>query len=254
MSARRLLSSACLLLILGGCARLLPPPREPVAEDARRAIALLIDRWTAFTDLRTLVDLQVERGGEKQQLTGVLLAQGPASLRFEALSPFGAPLLIVVMSEGRFTVYNAATNEATEAPASADTAARVLGLPFEPEHLVAAFAGDAVPPRDIRSAEIVPPDADGPSLDVIGGDHRQRIWMDFTTGVVHQVQITGGRYAARITHHRASDGRPAGFDLTAGEGQVTATARYRDPVVGAGIDPERFRLRLPDGVVRRPLR
>lgn len=234
--------------------RALPPPREPIAEDARRALALLIDRWHAFKDLRTLVDLQVERGGEKERFTGVLLAQAPAALRFEALAPFGQPLLIIVMSEGWLTVYNAGTNEATEAPANADTAARVLGLPFDPEHLVAVFAGHAVPPRDIRVAEVLPPDADGPSLDVIGGDHRQRIWMDFGTGVVRQVQITGGRYAARVTYPREADGRLSGFDLTAGEGHVTASARYRDPAVGAGIDSERFRLRLPDNVVRRPLR
>lgn len=255
MSVRKLLSSACLVLALaGGCARALAPPREPVGEDARRVIALLVSRWHAFSDLRTLVDIALEKNGEKRRLTGVILARAPDSLRFEALSPFGQPVLIVTIADGRLTTYDVAANQASAAPADADTAARLLGLPFDPDDLVAVLAGLDVPPRDLRVADLLAPDDDGPSIELIGAEHRQRVWMDLTTGVVRKLQITGGRYAVVVTFLRGPDGRPAGFDLDAGASYVTGTVRYRDPAIDAGVDPGRFHLTLPAGVTTRPLR
>ncbi len=182
------------------------------------------------------------------------VATAPASTRFEALSPLGQPLLIVTMADGQLTAYNVTANEATVAPADADTAARILGLPFDPEDLVAVLAGLAVPPRDLRAADLRADDEVGPSIELIGGDHKERVWMDMTTGVVRQVELTGGRYEVRVTYRREPDGRPSGFDLAAARSYVTGTVQYRNPTVDGGIDPERFRLTLPAGVGTRPLR
>lgn len=244
MSARRLLSSA-LVLLLAGCAIAIPPPREAIPDDARRAIALLQARWSAFTDFRSLADVVIQRGDERHALAGVVLARAPGSFRFEGLSPFGQPFLFLVVHDGSLTAYNAAANQATVGPATAETAARLLSLPVEPENLVAAVAGLAVPPRDLRAAEIMPPDERGPSLTMFGAVHRQRVWMDFATGVVSQAEITGGRAAARLTYQRGDDGRVTGFDATAGEGYATGTVRYRNPELNAGLPPERFMLTVP---------
>ncbi len=225
----------------------LPPPREPVSEEVRRVIALLVARWQEFSDLRTLADVRVERGSDQQQLTGVLLLKAPASIRFEGLSPFGQPLLLVTIHEGQLTAYNAASHEAIVGPATAETAARLLSLPVDPEDLIGTLAGRAVPPKDLRVAQILPADAEGPSVELIGSLHRQRVWMDFATGIVRQIEITGGRLEARVTYHRGPDGSLAGFDLWAAQGNVTGSVRYRNPVVGAGIDGERFRLTIPAG-------
>jgi outer membrane lipoprotein-sorting protein len=225
----------------------LPPPREPVSEEARRVIALLVARWHEFSDLRTLADVRIEHGGNQQQLTGVLLLKAPVSIRFEGLSPFGQPLLLVTIHEGQLTAYNAASHEAVVGPATAETAARLLSLPVEPEDLIGALAGRAVPPKDLRVAQILPADAEGPSVELIGALNRQRVWMDFATGIIHQIEITGGRLEAKITYHRGPDGSLGGFDLWAAQGNVTGSVRYRNPVVGAGIDGERFRLTIPAG-------
>ena len=158
MNARRLRSSVLALLVAGlavGCAIAMPPPRQPISADARRAVELLAARWQAFTDLRALADIDVERGDQKQRLSGVILAKGPASVRFEALSPFGQPMLIGVVHDGRLTGYNALTNEAVVGDATAETTARILGLPFEPQDLAAMVAGlrGAAPrPEDGRDA------------------------------------------------------------------------------------------------------
>jgi outer membrane lipoprotein-sorting protein len=246
VTARRRLGSALLLLLLAGCARVLAPPRQPVAEDARAAVALLLDRWHEFSDLRTLLDVRLTRGRERQTLSGVLLTRAPASLRFEALAPFGQPLLLVVMHAGQLTAYNAATNRATVGPATADTAARLLGLAFDPDDLVGALAGRPLPPKDLRVAELVPADEHGPSVLMVGSDHSKRVWMDLVTGVVSQMEVTGGRYEVRIAYRRARDGSLAGFDLSAAAGSLTADAQYRQPVFDGGIDPERFELAVPE--------
>ena len=255
VSARRLFRTSLLVVLaLGGCVQALPPPREPIRPEAQRLIDLLATRWQAFSDLRTLADLQIQRGDERQQARGVLLARKPDSVRFEALSPFGPPLLVVTIHEGRLTAYNAAANRATVGPATAETAAKLLSLPFEPEDLVGVLAGEVPPIKDLRVAEIQPPDAQGPSIDLIGKLHRKRVWMSSETGVVRQVEIVGGRYEARVTYLRDANGRLSGFELTAAQAYIKGTARYREPAFNAGLEPDRFALTIPEGAKIEQLR
>jgi len=245
VTARKLLSSALLLWLAAGCALAIPPPREPVRDDARRALALALARWEAFADLRALADVTWEKGGERQRLTGVLLARAPGSVRFEALSPFGQPFLLVTVLDGRFVAYDAAQNEARVGSADVETTARLLSLPVSPEDLVGLFAARLSPPKDLRQAALVPPDDAGPSLTVVDAVHERRVWMDMTTGEVRRLKIIGGRAEAVATYVYEADGRLAGFDVEAGGGQVTAKVRYQSLVLNSGVDPERFILTLP---------
>ncbi|MGH7279828.1 MAG: LolA family protein [Candidatus Rokuibacteriota bacterium] len=246
MTARKLLSSALVLLALGGCTIAPPTLRRPIPEEARRAIALLVQRWHDFSDLRALADIRLDRGGDRQHLTGVLLARAPGSVRFEALSPFGQPFLFVTVDEGMLTAYDATRNEALVAPATAQTTAHLLSLPFDADDLVAVLAGLAVPPKDLRTAQLLAADDHGPSLELIGGLHRQRVWMDFETGVIRRLEISGPRTEALVTYRRDPDGQMTGFDLTAGQDYVTGSVQYRDPVFGGGIELGRFGLTLPN--------
>jgi outer membrane lipoprotein-sorting protein len=232
----------------------MPPPHSPISPEARRAVDLLSRRWQAFTDLRALADINVERGDQKQRLSGVILAKGPDSVRFEALSPFGQPILIGVVHDGRLTGYNALTNEAIVGDATAETTAQILGLPFEPEDLAGVVSGYAVPPRDLRMGEILPADAKGPSLSLVGAVHEQRIWMDFETGVISQLKIIGGRVDATVTYLRDPAGQVTGYDITAASRWVNGTVRYRNVALGVGLAPERFALMIPKHAKTRPIR
>ena len=240
--------------LLAGCAIAIPPPRQTISEDARKAVDLLMTRWQAVSDLRALADIKVERGGQRQQLSGVLLAKAPSSVRFEALSPFGQPFLLAVVHDGQLTAYNAITREAMVGEANAETTAKLLNLPFEAEDMVAVVTGHAVPPRGLRVAEMKPADANGPSISLIGDVHEKRIWMDFDTGVVRQVEIIGGRVAATVTYLRNPDGALAGFDATAVDRYVVATVRYRNLATGVGLTPDRFALTLPKDAKTQPIR
>jgi outer membrane lipoprotein-sorting protein len=239
---------------VAGCAIALPPPRQAISEDARRAIDLLITRWHAAGTLRALADIQVERGGERQQLNGVLLARPPGSVRFEALSPFGQPFLLAVVHDGRLTAYNAISREAVQGEADAETTAKLLNLPFDAEDLVAVATGHAVPPHGLRLAEMRPPDAAGPSISLVGDVHEKRVWMDFQTGTVRQLEIIGGRIAALVVYERDDAQRLAGFTVSAVDRYVVATVRYRNAETGVDIAPERFALTLPKDAKIQPIR
>jgi outer membrane lipoprotein-sorting protein len=244
-SAPKRLSSVAAVLLLSGCAIAPPTPHAPVEGEARRVVERLTARWQEFHDLRALADVSLKRGGDRQQVSGVLLARAPTSVRFEALSPFGQPFLLVAMHDGRITAYNAATNEARVGAATVESAAELISLPVEPEDLVALLSGRAAPPKDLRVAEIMAPDELGASINLVGRYNRQRIWLDLETGVARQVTITGGRTEATVTFRRDGDGALTGFDLSAGNGYVTSAVRYRSLVVNAGVDAERFALTLP---------
>lgn len=250
MTGRKRLSNplgvALVLVIAVGCATLQPVPRQPIGAEAQRALAALRARWQSFTGLRTLADVTVQRGTERQQLRAVVLARPPASVRFEALSPMGQPLLLATIHDGTLTAYDATTNEAHVGPATAQTTARILGLPFEPQDLVAVLAGHALPPADVRVAELLPPDKVGPSLELSGEVNRRRIWLDLETGQVKQLELTGGRAEARIRYVRAPDGEPRGFDLTAMLGLITASVRYQEPAFGVDLPDERFTFAIPN--------
>lgn len=241
------------LLALAGCARALPPPRQPISEPAARALARLAERWAEFRDFRTLAEIDLRRGDERRRFLAVVLLQAPASIRVEALSPLGQPVFVGVVHDRRVVVYDAVANEATIGPATSDTAARLLSLAIEPNDLVGILAGRPAPVRDLRQAEIV---ADGgePALLVVGRDHQQRLRMDFATGVVRELQLTGGLYEVRVAYERAPDGSVAGLTLEAPRAGLAGSIRYRDPVLNAGLDPERFALTLPDTARVTPLR
>ena len=241
-------------LVATGCAIAPPPPRATIAPPSRRAVELLQARWREFSDLRTLADVTVQKGSERQRVRGVILAKSPSSVRFEALSPLGPPLMVATIHDGQITAYDATTGEATVGAATAEAAAKLLSLPFEPEDLVGILAGRPSPPRDLREAEIMAPDADGPSLNMIGAINAQRVWMDFDTGVVRQLEISGGRGDARIVFRRAPDGAMTGFELSAAMGVIKSTVRYENPATGAGIESERFVFTPPKGAKIRTIR
>jgi outer membrane lipoprotein-sorting protein len=254
VSARKLLSSPLFAVLVAGCAIAVAPPRQPVAEEARAALALLVERWHAFSDLRTVADIVVERSGKKQRLTGALLARAPDSVRFEALSPFGAPLLVSIIHGGQLTIYDAVNDEATVGPATAEMAAHVLSLPIDADDLVAVLAGRTVPPKDLRIVQMVASGGDGPSLDLVGRLHRQRVWMDLGTGVVRQLEYVGGRYVARVVFQRDERGILTGLDVDAADGLVKVTVRYDHPVIDGGVDPDRFSFTVPKTARIQPIR
>ena len=52
---------------LGSCTTVPPTPPAPVADEARAALARIEQQRRTLTDLRTLADLTIRRGGRSQR-------------------------------------------------------------------------------------------------------------------------------------------------------------------------------------------
>ncbi len=234
---------------LSSCATVPPAPPTPIADEARAALARIEQQRRGLTDLRSLADITIRRSGRAQRLSGVLLLLGePASLRFEALSPFGTPVLIVAGDPKSVTLWEVLDNRAYIAPASADANRRWLGLALGGEDLVALLAGRVRPLPDPTAVELLGPDEVGPSLRLAGPGGEQRIWFDPDSGQAKQVEWTG-KNPARVTFTPVpSDAPPAGLKLETPDGSLQVTVTYRQPRMNASLDPALLKLTVPEHV------
>ncbi len=228
------------IALSGGCASL--PPRQPLPPDVLAARATLDARWRDFHDLRSLADIRIQRGSRIDRLSGVLLLRASASLRFEALAPFGPPLLIVASDADTVTLWEVPSARAFIGRSSPDATRRWLGLALGAEELVSLLAGYALPARDPLSGQMLPPDDMGPSVAFETADGRQRIWFDTTSGNARQIEWTGGSQPARAVF------TPDGVRLATLDGKLEVTVRYRDPRRDSGFDPELLKLTVPQSV------
>jgi outer membrane lipoprotein-sorting protein len=243
--ARRHLSSGALAIVLAACATVAPPEPARIPDETRRLVALLTLRHHHIADVKSLVEVTLRQGAAAQRFSGVLLARAPDRLRFEALSPFGQPFLLVTVADGTLTRYHVGDNRTLIAPADARTTGRWLGVPLGPDDLLGLLIGRPLPPRDLREAELLPADARGRSLRLAGHDQTQRVWLDVETGVVSRIEIQGGRRMLAVTYEqRGGAGIPTAIRATA-ETDLEALIRYRDPVLSAGVDPALFQLTVP---------
>jgi len=213
------------------------------------ALARLEQHRRSLRDLRSLADMTVRRGGRAQRFSGVLLLLGePAGLRFEALTPFGMPVLVVAGDPKSVTLWEVLDNRAFIAPASPEANRRWLGLALAVEDLVALLSGRVRPMPDPTSVELLAPDAVGPSLRLTGAPGEQRIWFDPDSGQAHQVEWTG-KNPGRVTFSSApADGPPAGLRLETPDGALRVSVTYRDPRMNTGLDPALLSLTVPEGV------
>lgn len=248
------LSLAVLPILLAGCAVVAPPtPREPVPPEARQWIELLEERWARFQDLKTQAEITIRRGDRSQRLAGVLLLKAPALIRFEALTPWGQPFLVLAATSESFTLYQVAENRALIGPAGAEATLRWLGLALSPDELVGILAGHVRPLAEFRSAELLEADALGPSLRLTGEGRVQRLWLDPETAAPRQVELSGGPTPTRITYVGGGAAEPpTGLTLTALDRPLSVRVRYRQSSMGAGLPPDLFTLTVPsDATVHR---
>jgi hypothetical protein len=224
----------------------------PLAPEVEAERARLEDAWRSFLDLRTLAEISIRQGDRSQRFAGVLLLKAPAALRFEALSPFGPPLLVVAARPEQVTIWEVARNRAYLLLSTPDANRRWLGLALSTEDLVALLAGHVRPLRAPRSGALVPPDETGPSLRLTGAEGTQRIWLD-APGRPLKVEWTEGKNPMRVTFTRTESDPSAGvvpktIRLVTLDGRLEVSVTYREPAVDTGFDPALLTPTVPQGV------
>lgn len=251
--SRRAALLAATIFLIAGCATHpaslgARPPRAPIVPEADRLLTLLARRWQAFDDLATFATITISRDGRVERLNGVLLVRSPASLRFEALTPWGQSFLLLAGNAETVTLYQVAENRAFVGRASARATERWLGFSLEPDELVGLLAGHVLPLKDPYSAELMPSDGVGPSIKLTGAAGVQRIWADPDTGVVRQVEVDNGKHRARITYSGGGPAEaPSAVTLTALDRPLTVSIRYQEARFGSALPTDLFTLTLPEG-------
>ena len=233
---------------MGGCASA-PIAREAMSPEVSQAYALVRRNWEAFHDLRTRADITIRQDGRVLRLDGVLLLMTTSSMRFEALSPLGTPLLVVGGDATALTVWETMNQSAYRLPASPDSTRRWLGLALGPDELVATLSGRAVPLRDPRTAELVPADSVGPSLSLRNASVTQRIWFDPADGRTKAVEWTGEKNQARAVFSATGpDGAPTRVSVATLDGKLEVRVSYQNPRMNSGFDASLVDVTLPENV------
>jgi outer membrane lipoprotein-sorting protein len=240
-----------LALTLGACAS--APPAPPLPPDVEAARARLEDAWQSFGDLRTLAEISIRQRARSQRFTGALLLRRPSNLRFEALSPFGPPLLVVAARPEQVTIWEVPSGRAYLLPSTPDANRRWLGLALPTEDLVALLAGHVRPLRAPRSGALMPADDVGPSLRLSGEDGTQRTWLD-AAGRPLKVEWTEGKNPMRVSFARPAQDPAAGgsvvraITLVTLDGRLEVAVTYQAPAFDTGFDPGLLALDVPQGV------
>ncbi|MBI2461373.1 MAG: hypothetical protein HYV61_07800 [Candidatus Rokubacteria bacterium] len=234
-----------LLLALGlaACAAVPPPPPPlpPLAvPEAKGLLREWEAAWERFPGLRAAVELSLSQKGTTQRTAGVLLL-APAGLRFEALSPFGLPLLIVAADGETVTIWRIAERRAVIAPATAAGIHRWLQLPLAPADLLRLLIGQVRPLPEAESVQTALDDG-VPRVELGRGALRQRVWMGPGRAPA-RVAFTGDRHLQAV-FERGPDGGLRAVRLAAPEAGVEVHLRYHTVEVGA-VPAELFALRLP---------
>jgi len=201
------------------------------------------------------VEITIRRGDRAQRLNGVLLLRSPASVRFEALTPWGQPFLLLAATAESFTLWEVPANRAVTGPASADMTARWLGLALSPDELVGILAGHLLPLRDFQSAELLEADGLGPSVRLAGRGRVQQLWLDPETAVPRQMELQGGRTPMRVTYvGGGATEPPTELTLAALDRSLSVRVRYRQAVLGTGLSSDLFVLTVPQDTTIHRLR
>lgn len=237
---------ALLALLLAGCATVPPPPPSPpvILPEGRELLERWEAAWQRFPGFRAVVELSLSRQGTTQRTAGVLLL-APTALRFEAVSPFGLPLLIVAANQETVTIWSTMERRAVIAPATAEGINRWLHLPLAPEDLVRLLAGQVRPLREPESVRTLHDD-DGPRVEVTRGRLRQRVWVG--PGLApRRLELDGERRHLEAAFEWAPNGRLLEVRLSAPEQEAEVSLRYQAVEVAA-VPGEAFVLRLPADV------
>lgn len=262
--------SPALLCLAGvaGCvgqeARRAPPrdaPRAEALERLRQRRYPRAYRGVASVRLR----FSRPRGGMASPLvpegafsgSAALVLRAPDALRIEPLSPFGAPLMVVVAKGAAFRAYSPARNTAYLGAADKRGIERILGIPLDGGTVVKLLLGDWPAALGGAKDQQVRRSSSAHLLEVRGGGDARPALVELAPGDGHPLRIEipaeGGDVVVRYGAFSRVGGvwRPSRVEILAGPGgeNLLHVSYPPDAEAGsAGLPPdELFRLTPPRG-------
>jgi len=130
-----------------GCSMLVSSPRAispaisaPEASHARELTAALVERGRELSSMQTAAVMDYREADRHVKAREQILVRRPASLRVEALSPFGLAL-IVAANDSHLEIFEPSSNTLYKGDASAESLNRFAQIPLAPRPAVNLLMG-----------------------------------------------------------------------------------------------------------------
>jgi outer membrane lipoprotein-sorting protein len=141
------LAAVGLALLLAGCASVSPPPGPPPAPPLKLEASqfqhltnVLIERARRLDAMQVEAVMDYAGGGQHVKVREQVAVKRPASLRVEALTPFGVAAVIAANGT-TVAIYQPSDNTFYRGAATADTLSRFARIPLPPEQAVKLLMG-----------------------------------------------------------------------------------------------------------------
>jgi outer membrane lipoprotein-sorting protein len=260
--------SALLLLVsLGACA-VHPPSREtvtvpPESIAPETIVAAFTRRWQSAEGLRALARIAVTSAQGRYSTRQTFFWRRPALIRLDTVGLFGQPTMTLVADPARASIYYPQQGTFLQGPATADTLARVIGLPLDVEDVPPLLMGALGP--WLTGPGVTPylqTDAGVYLLRFLGSDGQliQDVWVEpeqllprralrYTEHSVPAVDI------AYSDFRHVAEGVPFPFELVIWVAELETEVRIQFLTVelNPGLPPSIFQLSPPAGIPVTPL-
>jgi outer membrane lipoprotein-sorting protein len=247
------------LLLAAGCATVTPPTPPPLAPvqsatELKPMLQSLVRRDLELVSMQSGAVMEYTAGDRHVKAREQIAVRRPASLRVEAMAPFGVALILAARDK-QLEIFEPSEHKFIRAAADADTLERYAQIPMDPAEAVGLLMALA---PNIAELAVAAPEAV-----TVEGAMTVASWRDKMVGtrelgfedgrlaMVRQRQPDGRViYDVRYTEYRDIGGLmfpylvDADFPLAGSH----VTFRYERPIVNGAIDPSTFVLTPPPGV------
>jgi hypothetical protein len=239
-----------LLTVLTGCATLPAyPPAIPATEVDGRS---LLDEWLRSphpASLQGVAKVKVRTPERSISGTQVLVAEAPDRLRAEALSPFGTPLMVMIVNGAELAVLLPGDNRYYHGRATPENLGRFTRLPLRPADLVNILLFR--PPRIAYQQLETVQGNDGDCVVALGaGPRRQELRFDANRRLVGVDYLYNGELQLRLAYGEFGEeplNLPRRIDLVLPLQQTEASLTFMELDVDRPFVPGTFTLAVPPG-------
>lgn len=208
--------------------------------------------------LNALTKTDVRVGGERANVEVSILAAWGGKLRFIAADPNHATAADLASNGERYCFVDVHANCAECGPATADTVARLVRIPLEPDQVVAVLMGATPLLEDAEASVEWQPAGGHEILTLKRGDAVQRVVLDGRDrrwDVLESQLTEGGKTRWRIRHKDFRDVKSAQgqvvrvpTDSIFEESGDNVRISWREQTIGAPLAAGKFQLAPPPGL------
>ena len=236
---------------LSACALTVSAPPGPIAgtpaaaTSATALLTTLADRERALHSLQTGAIMEYSAADGHHFRTHEQIAlERPANMRVEALSPFGASMVLAADDAGRLMIFDPSKNVLMSGGASAATLERYVRIPMAPAAAVSLLMGLTPDPTQLGTAPGSVSDTDGMTVALwrlADGGTRE---LGFTAGelaMVRERDSAGNqRYLVRYSDWRDAGGTDFPHKVEADFPASRITLRYDAPALNTTLNAALF--------------